>query len=92
MIHLVATVPAQPEPGFWALCFDVFRQHGVIALVLIGICFLFYKLIWKVWNTAILSKDQEIERLVKERDKYQNLVFERLLSSDPKDKEKGGKK
>jgi hypothetical protein len=39
------------------------------------------------------AKDREIERVSKERDKYQALVFERLKSSEaPPRKDKGGGK
>jgi len=69
--------------GFWSFLADVFEQHGVTAILLIAVCYLFYKLIWKVWNRAMDAKDQEIERLVEERNKYQKLVFDKLLSSEP---------
>jgi len=68
--------------GFWGLVWVVFQKHGVVALLLIAVCFIFYKLIWKVWNAAMQAKNEEIARLVAERDKYQRLVFDRLLSSD----------
>lgn len=71
--------------GFWSLCIEVLKQHGVVAILLIAVCFLFYKLIWKVWNRAMDGKDAEIERLVKERDKYHELFFARLLSSEKKE-------
>lgn len=42
-----------------------------------------WRLVWRVWDATLRSKDEEIKRLVEERDKYQKLVFERLLSSAP---------
>lgn len=74
--------------GMWSLLADVLDQHGVTAILLIAVCILFYKLIWKVWNRAMDAKDQEIERLVEERNKYQRLVFDRLLSSEPRKERK----
>jgi hypothetical protein len=61
-------------------------QYGLVVLVLVLLlvfgCFLLWKLVWKVWSTAMEAKDLEIERISKERDKYQALVFERLKSSE----------
>jgi hypothetical protein len=52
-------------------------------VVIIGFCgLLFWKLIWKVWSEALNAKDEEIARLARERDRYQALVFERLLTSE----------
>ena len=69
--------------AFWEFVKEVIRLHGSTAAILIVLVFLFWKLIWKVWDRAMTSKDNEINRLVAERDKYQALVFERLLSSNP---------
>lgn len=61
-------------------------QYGLVVLVLLLLlafaCFLLWRLIWQVWSTAMESKEKEIERVTKERDKYQALVFERLRSSE----------
>lgn len=61
-------------------------QYGlivsVLVLLLVFVRFLLWKLTWKVWSTAMESKEKEIERVSKERDKYQALVFERLRSSE----------
>lgn len=65
---------------------QVRSQYGLVVLVLVLLlvfgCFLLWKLVWKVWNAAMEAKDREIERVSKERDKYQALVFERLRSSE----------
>lgn len=66
---------------------DRIRSNGgLLVLVLIAITWLlwhlFYRLLWKVWRAAMRAKDQEIERLIKELDKYQSIVFERLLGPD----------
>lgn len=74
-------------------------QYGLLVLVLVFllvfVCLLLWKLIWQVWSTAMESKENEIARVSKERDKYQALVFERLRSSEvnrPNAVEKSGDK
>ncbi len=69
--------------GFWGFCLDVLDRHGALALALCLICFLFWRMIWRVWDRAMRAKDEEITRIAAERDKYQKLVFERLLTSRP---------
>jgi len=71
----------EPSNALLSFLMEVSKQHGVVAIVLCFVCFLFWRMIWKVWDTAMRAKDQEIERVVAERDKYQKLVFERFLSS-----------
>lgn len=75
--------------GFWGFCLDVLNRHGAVALALCFVCFLLWKLTWRVWDRAMKAKDEEITRIVAERDKYQKLVFERLLTSRPGGGEKG---
>ena len=74
------------KTGFLALLRQIQSQYGLVVLVLVLLlmfgCFLLWKLIWKVWSAAMESKEKEIERVSKERDKYQSLVFERLRSSE----------
>jgi len=61
-------------------------NDGLLVLVLIVLlCFFFYlasRLFWKVWHAAMDGKDQEIARLTKERDRYQSVVFEKLLPTE----------
>lgn len=82
-----AITPAIPKSGWMELLNRVEGEHGTLVLVLllllIFVLFLLWHLIWKVWDAAMKAKDDEIRRLVKERDKYQALVFERLKSSKP---------
>lgn len=74
------------KTGFLGLLAQIQSQYGLIVLVLVLLlafaCFLLWKLVWQVWSTAMQSKEKEIERVSKERDKYQALVFERLRSSE----------
>lgn len=61
--------------GFLGLLTQIQSQYELIVLVLVlllaFVCFLLWKLIWQVWSTAMESKEKEIERVSKERDKYQ---------------------
>jgi hypothetical protein len=61
-------------------------DDGLLVLLLITlllfICYLALQLLWKVCHTVMEGKDQEIVRLTKELDRYQSVVFERLLVSD----------
>jgi hypothetical protein len=72
--------------AFSELLGQIRSQYGLVVLVLVLLlvfgCLLLWKLVWKVWNAAMEAKDREIERISKERDKYQALVFERLKSSE----------
>lgn len=72
---------AETPEGFLSFILNILDKHGVVALVLCFVCLLFWRMVWKVWDRAMNEKNAEIERLVKERDKYQSLVFERMLSS-----------
>ena len=82
----MATAQPTIRIGFLDLLNQIQSQYGLIVLVLVLFlafaCFLLWKLIWKVWSAAMTAKDREIERVSKERDKYQALVFERLKSSE----------
>ena len=77
---------AANEPGFLRLLGQIQSEYGLIVLVLFLLlsfaCFLLWKLVWRVWSDAMKSKDEEISRISKERDKYQALVFEHLRSSE----------
>jgi hypothetical protein len=77
---------AKDTKGFWELIEQIETDHGLLALILLLIiavgCFIFWKLIWKVWSEAMKAKDDEIARISKERDKYQALFFERMKSSE----------
>jgi|GEM_PF-2256421 len=60
-------------------------EYGLAVLVLVLViffgCLLAWKLIWQVWSRAMQAKDEEIVRLVRERDKYQALLLERFSAS-----------
>lgn len=60
----------------------MYDNGGVGVIAFFGLAFLFYKLIWKVWQATIASKDAEIDRLTKERNYYQEKLFPERVSSD----------
>ena len=68
--------------GFFKFLDDIRSENGVVVLTLLTVIgFLYFnlsKLTWKVWSTAMQSKDLEIARLIHDRDQYRALVFERL--------------
>jgi hypothetical protein len=70
---------------------QILSKYGLIVLVLVlllaFVCFLLWKLTWDVWSKAMEAKDQEIQRISLQRDKYQALVFARLGSSAADDSE-----
>lgn len=61
-------------------------NNGLLVLVLIAfasfLCYFLWHLCWKTWQAAARAKDQEIERLTKELERYQSIVFDRLLEVD----------
>lgn len=71
--------------NFWCSLVYLYEHGGIGVLSFFGLAFLFYKLIWKVWKAMIKSKDDEIERLIGERNFYQQMLFpDRLTSDAPK--------
>ena len=66
---------------------QIHSQYGLVVLMLVLIigfgCFLFWKLIWKVWSSALMAKNQEIARLARERDVYKAMAFDCLRSTKP---------
>ena len=82
---------APPQPivkiGILEVLNQIQSKYGLIVLVLVlllaFVCFLLWKMTWSVWCKAMEAKDQEIQRISRERDKYQALIFARLKSSEP---------
>jgi hypothetical protein len=42
----------------------------------------FHRLVWRVWKAAMKSKDDEIQRLIEERNYLQSKIFPDRGSSD----------
>lgn len=81
---------AAENQGFFDLFGQIEAEHGLAVLLLIliilGMALLLWKLVWRVWRATLTSKNDEIDRLVDERNKYQDMVFEGLKTSrfDPR--------
>jgi len=77
---------AASKTGLLDLLNHIQSRYGLIVLILVVIigfgAVLFWSLVWKVWSATITAKEHEISRLAKERDRYQRLVFARLLTSE----------
>ncbi len=69
--------------GVWGLAGRVLESQGLLGMMLVLLLFMFWSMVWRVWSGTLKAKDAEIKRLVEERNRYQSLVFERLLSSHP---------
>ena len=76
--------------NFWCVLVTVYREGGVGLLCFLFIAYIFYSLVWKVWSAAMKSKNDEIERLIEERNFLQDQLFPRRLTSNKTfaDKEK----
>jgi len=74
----------------WEALGKALEQHGPLVVPLLVLTILFYKMTWKVWQAAMKSKDDEIARLIEERNRYQELVFAERLSSRPHEGKAGG--
>jgi hypothetical protein len=66
----------------WCFLEHLYDKGGVTVVGLFFVAFVFYKLVWKVWSSAMKAKDDEIERLIAERDFYQEQSFPKRISSD----------
>ena len=77
--------------NFWGFLIHIYDKGGITVVALLLLAYVFYKLVWKVWSAAMASKDNEIERLIKERDYYQERLIPDRLTSEPHN-ERGEKK
>jgi hypothetical protein len=61
-------------------------NNGLPMLALIAfvcfLCYVFSHFSWKTWRATAQAKDEEIARLTKELERYQSIVFDRLLDMD----------
>lgn len=63
------------QKTFWSVLDTFISEHGLLGFVLLGVIWVFWKLIWKVWSSAMQSKDDEIKRLVEERNWLQDQLY-----------------
>jgi hypothetical protein len=98
---MAATAQSIVKIGILEILSQLQFKYGLIVLVLVlllaFVCFLFWKMTWNVWSKAMDGKDQEIQRMLLERNEYRALVFARLKSSEadatvPKSRGESGKK
>lgn len=72
--------------GFFEFIDGIRSQYGVVVLTMFVIitflCRILRELTRLFWNDAIKVREQQIARLVKERDTYQALVFERFRAAE----------
>ena len=79
-------LPLNEGTGLFEFLDRIRSSDGLLVLILIALiafgCYLLSNLAWKVWRAALEEKEREIKRLAHERDKYQSIVFERLLATE----------
>jgi hypothetical protein len=68
--------------NFWCFAENIYDKGGIGVLSFLILGYVFYQLVWRVWKAAMKSKDDEIERLIEERNYLQSKVFPDRRSSD----------
>ena len=71
--------------GFWDFVIILYEDGGIWVVCFLALAFMFYRLVWKVWSSAMQRMENEIKRVTAERDFYQSKSFQDLLTSDPTD-------
>ena len=66
----------------WCFLADLYEKGGAGILCFLFIAYIFHSLVWKVWSAAMKSKNEEIERLVQERNFLQSRLFTKRLTSE----------
>jgi len=66
---------------FYEIVADVWHKYGPFAALLVLIVMAYETAMTKLWMARIKDKDGEIERLVKERNRLQDVIVKRRLSS-----------
>lgn len=74
----------------WCFVSAIYNSGGIGVLCFLFIAYIFYSLVWKVWSAAMASKNDEIERLIEERNFLQSQLFPRRLTSDAVNDKKAG--
>jgi hypothetical protein len=68
--------------NFWCFTEHIYDKGGIGVLSFLILGYVFHRLVWKVWKAAMKRKDDEIERLIEERNYLQSKVFSDRGSSD----------
>ena len=66
----------------WCVVQHLYDLGGVGVFSFIFIVYAFYKLVWKVWSASMRCRDEEIQRLIKERNFFQARLFSERKSPD----------
>lgn len=72
----------------WSFLATLYKEGGMGVLCFLFVAYMFCALVWRVWSAAMKSKDDEIERLIEERNFLQDQVLPGRLSSNRKAAEK----
>jgi hypothetical protein len=59
----------------WCLIAHVYDNGGIGVICFLLTAIVFYRLVWKVWKAAMKAKDDEIERILSERNYFQSKRF-----------------
>ena len=69
---------------FEALLRDIWHQYGPFAALLIIFNILYEWRLSRLWDARLKDKDKEIERLVADRNRLENIVLSKRLTSGKK--------
>ena len=59
----------------WCFVAHLYDTGGAPMLCLMFVSFVFYRLVWRVWQAAMDSKEREMQRLVAEKSRLLALVI-----------------
>lgn len=63
----------------------VVEEYGVFAGLLVAVIVLYNKYIHEQWCARIRDKDEELKRVIDERNRLQEIVLKKRLTSGEKD-------
>jgi hypothetical protein len=66
----------------WCVVQHLYDLGGVGVFSFMFLSYAFYKLIWKVWSASVKCRDDEIQRLIEERNFFQSRLFSERKSPD----------
>jgi hypothetical protein len=66
----------------WCIVQHLYDLGGAGIFSFIFLSYAFYALVWKVWSASMKCRDEEIERLIEERNFFQARLFSDRKSRD----------